>query len=259
MVNKKVLGLFFTTLLFASCNSSWLPVSIDKSLGEQSKNQLNSDAGFVTILDEEEYPKVYGKLKEIRNKILKSSKLEHKSDFSWEIKVIEDDSTLNAFCLPGGYIYVYTGLLKYLDSEDALAGVLGHEMAHADLRHSTDQLVKNMGLSLLVKYFFGVDNSTLLNLGANLLSLSFSRKDERDADLKSVEYLYSTDLDARGAAVFFQRLKKDKKNPEMVEFLSTHPEPENRIETILNKWKELGAKTGKKNSKEYQELIQELP
>ena len=62
------------------------------------------------------------------------------SDFDWELKIIHDDETLNAFCAPGGYIYVYTGLIKFLAHEDNLAGVIGHEIAHADLRHSTQQL-----------------------------------------------------------------------------------------------------------------------
>jgi predicted Zn-dependent protease len=58
--------------------------------------------------------------------------LVHSKDFSWRIRIIANDSVLNAFCTPGGYIYFYTGILKYLESEDQLAGVMGHEMAHAE-------------------------------------------------------------------------------------------------------------------------------
>ena len=68
-----------------------------------------------------------------------------------DLRIIHDDSTLNAFCTPGGYIYIYTGILKFLDSEDEFAGVLGHEIAHADLRHSTRQMTKQYGVQILLR------------------------------------------------------------------------------------------------------------
>jgi len=71
----------------------------------------------------------------------------HKDDFAWQVKIIDDPETLNAFATPGGYIYVYTGLIKFLDTEDQLAGVMGHEIAHADLRHSTRQMTSSYGVS----------------------------------------------------------------------------------------------------------------
>jgi predicted Zn-dependent protease len=190
---------------------------------------------------------------------LASGKVKHSKDFNWELKIIKDDSVLNAFCLPGGYIYVYTGLMKYLDSEDALAGVLGHEMAHADLRHGTTQMVKNMGLSLGLQLIFGGDASQLINIGANLISLSFSRGDEKEADMRSVEYLYETELDARGTGIFFDKLQKEGKDAGVIEFLSTHPNPENRVEEINRKWKELGGKKGKNNKEAYQKMLKSLP
>nr|MBC7612358.1 M48 family metallopeptidase [Pseudopedobacter sp.] len=250
------------SLIFTSCGGGFLdfvPLSVDQDLGLQSQAEINSSPQTFKVLDPSLYPKPYKEMYLIRDKILSSGKVAHKDDFAWELKIIEDDSVLNAFCLPGGYIYVYTGLIKYLDTEDALAGVLGHEMAHADLRHSTDQLVKNAGLSFVIQLIFGVDNSTLVNLGANLLSLSFSRSDENDADMQSVEYLYNTDLDARGASRFFQKLQTDQKDPGVIEFISTHPNPEHRVQKIINKWKELGGKTGETYKPEYQKLKKKLP
>lgn len=256
---KRISFFFLLCLLLSSCGNSWIPLELDKSLGEQARNEIESNSMQFKILDPENHEEAYHILNKIKDQIVNSGKVSHASDFDWEIKIIEDDSVLNAFCLPGGYIFVYTGLIKYLDSEAALAGVLGHEMAHADLRHSTNQMVKNVGLSLAIRFFFGSSESGIVNLGANLLSLSFSRSDETDADMKSVEYLYGTDYDPRGAAIFFEKIKKDEKNIDLIEFASTHPNPDNRVEKIMAKWKALGSKDGKKGTESYQILLKDLP
>jgi len=245
-------------IVFSSCGNSWIPLSLDDTLGSNSADQINNGMAGMKVLDEADYPEAYNYLNELKLKILTSGNVKHGEDFKWELKIIEDDSVLNAFCLPGGYIYVYTGLMKYLDTEHALAGVIGHEMAHADLRHGTTQLVKNMGLSLALQLIFGGDASQLINLGANLIALSFSRSDEKDADMKSVEYLYNTELDARGTGVFFEKIQKDGKNPEIAEFLSTHPSPDNRVEEINNKWKSLGGKIGLENKEKYKKMLKTL-
>ncbi len=257
---KKYHSIFYTLLviLFSSCGNSWIPLSLDDTLGSNSAAQINNGMPGMEVLDETDYPEAYEYLNNLKSKILASGKVKHGEDFKWELKIIKDDSVLNAFCLPGGYIYVYTGLMKYLETEHALAGVIGHEMAHADLRHGTTQLVKNMGLSLALQLIFGGDASQLVNIGANLIALSFSRSDEKDADMKSVEYLYNTELDARGTGVFFKKIQKDGKNPEIVEFLSTHPNPDNRVEEINNKWMELGGKKGLENRQKYQSMLKTL-
>ncbi len=249
-------------LLLSSCGSGFVdivPLSIDQQLGEQSAAEIEANPAAFDILERAEFPEPYTVVERIKDKILNSGAVEHGRDFEWDLKIVHDDSVLNAFCLPGGRIYVYTGLIKYLNSEDALAGVLGHEMAHADLRHSTGQLVKNAGLGLAIQLIFGVDNSMLVSLGANLLSLSFSRSDEADADLRSVEYLYQTDLDARGVARFFEQLQADHKDPGVIEFISTHPNPEHRVKHILEKWKELGGKEGERFEGEYRKMKSTLP
>lgn len=256
---KKWPLLLLIVAFLSACGNSWIPISIDQTLGEQARNQIIEDPSNYKILDEQDCPHTYQMLEELRDKILENGNLAHKNDFTWEIKIIEDDSVLNAFCVPGGYIFIYTGLIKYLNSKAALAGVLGHEMAHADKRHSTNQMAKQLGLSVLLQYVLGIDQSSLLNLGANLITLSFSRGDESEADYKSVEYLNNTDLDARGAALFFEKLKADNNTDRIPEFISTHPNPENRIENIYAKWKELGAKKGNRYELEYQSTIQDLP
>ncbi|CAN5294260.1 hypothetical protein BH09BAC1_BH09BAC1_17200 [soil metagenome] len=206
-------------------------IADDKQLGMQVKAEIASDPVQFPILSETQYPQAYTYLRGLRDKILNGGKVFYKNEFVWELYIIQDDNTLNAFCAPGGYIYVYTGLIKYLSSEDELAGVLGHEMAHADRRHSTDQLTKQYGIGTLVSVVLGNNPGKLTEIAEGLLFLGFSRSNETEADEYSVKYLCPTDLNAAGAAGFFEKIEaQGGSNPP--QFLSTHPNPDNRIQHI---------------------------
>ena len=101
-------------------------VQDDIDLGMQVSDQIEADAATYPVLSEALYPEAYGHIRRIRDEILDNADVDNEEVFAWDVKLIEDDKVLNAFCAPGGYIYVYTGLIKYLDSEDQLAGVMGH-------------------------------------------------------------------------------------------------------------------------------------
>ncbi len=215
----------------------------DLNFGKQFNAQIQNDPNEFPILDESKYPEVYVGVRNIAKSIVKSPNLYYPDDFAWEVQIIENDSELNAFCTPGGYIYVYTGLIKFLDSEDQLAGVLGHEIAHADLRHSTEQMTKQYGIGMLLQLLFG-SSSTIGGIAGSLASLSFSRQDETEADLQSVAYLYDTEYDPRGVARFFEKMQASGETMGQLQFLSTHPNPENRVEKIFERWKAMGGKKG---------------
>jgi len=256
----KKIGLgFLLIVMLSSCGNEWIPHEIDVKLGNQSKAFIDENPSQFKILERKKASFAYTRIEAIRDEILASGLVKNKENFNWELHIVQDDSVLNAFCLPGGYIYVYTGLIKYLKSEAALAGVIGHEMAHADERHSVQQMVKNMGIGILLQFIFGVDNAGLVNMGANLLSLSFSRSDESEADALSVKYLYPTSYDAKGASHFFEQLEKDKQTEKILEFISTHPNPDNRVREIEKVWENLGAKKGKLFTERYQKIIKDLP
>jgi beta-barrel assembly-enhancing protease len=206
-------------------------ISDEKTLGLQVSNEIASDPATYPLLSETQYPQAYTYLRNLRDKILAGGKVFYKNEFAWELYIIEDDNTLNAFCTPGGYIYVYTGLIKYLDSEDELAGVLGHEMAHADRRHSTDQLTRVYGIGTLISIVLGNNQNQLTDIAQNLLTLGFSRSDETEADKYSVIYLCPTNLNATGAAGFFEKIEAQG-GTNIPQFLSTHPNPDNRIAKI---------------------------
>lgn len=236
-MNKITLFLCFTLVigLFSSCKKDGTGVFLfsiqdDVDLGAQVDEQIKSSGEF-NILNRSTNAAAYNYLNGMRDQILAGGEVTFKDEFAWDLNIIDDDSTLNAFCTPGGYIYVYTGLIKYLDNSSSLAGVMGHEMAHADRRHSSSQLQQEYGISLLLGLLSSTagQNAELLgNVAASLTSLAFSRADETEADKYSVKYLCPTEYDAAGAASFFEKIGTSSTPA----FLSTHPNPENRVEKI---------------------------
>ncbi len=230
----------------------------DKDLGLQVKNEIASDPATYPILSETQYAQSYTYLRGLRDKILNGGNVFYKNEFAWELYIVRDDNMLNAFCAPGGYIYVYTGLIKYLDSEDQLAGVLAHEIAHADRRHSTDQLTKAYGIGTMVSVVLGNDPNTLTDIAQNLLFLGFSRSAETEADEYSVKYLCPTDLNAAGAAGFFQKIESQG-GSSTPQFLSTHPNPDNRIANINAEEVELGCTGTNTNDAAYNAFKASLP
>ena len=222
-------------LFIFSCNDNPDDSSInifsvenDIALGKELDDTLQDQ---LPILPRSQYPQAYAHLDRITSEILNSGNVHYADRFPWTFRIVEDDSTLNAFATPGGFIYVYTGLIKFLDSEEQLAGVLAHEIAHADRRHSTDQLTKIYGISLLLQVVLGQNQGLLSDIAASLLTLSFSREAESEADRFSVIYLCPTMYEADGAADFFEKIESAGGSGPP-EFLSTHPSPANRIEAI---------------------------
>jgi len=131
-------------------NVNLFAYSDDIKLGKEVSEEIKNDPKKFPLLPEAQNQEIYNYLNSLRDVVLNSGILTYKDEFEWKINIVDDDKVLNAFATPGGYIYVYTGLIKFLDSEDQLLGVLGHEMAHADQRHSTRQLSKSLGVALLL-------------------------------------------------------------------------------------------------------------
>jgi predicted Zn-dependent protease len=258
---KIYLYLFVLVLILSSCSSgtnlNLFSIKEDKEFGKKVSDQIESE-GKYKFLDSVKHAEVYGYVYKIRNEILNSGNVKHKDDFEWRIRIIEDDSTLNAFCTPGGYIYVFTGILKFLDSEDQLAGVMGHEIAHADLRHSTRQMTEMFGIQLLLELIAG-DSQSVKEITSGLIGLTFSRSHEKEADANSVKYLCPTKYNAAGGAGFFEKLiqKEDSNNPPV--FLSTHPDPGNRVEKFKRAKEENGCLGNETFTSEYKRIISKLP
>ncbi|MFK8101370.1 MAG: M48 family metallopeptidase [Saprospiraceae bacterium] len=261
MISKK---LFFGLMMllpffYSGCKAgsglgglNFFSVQDDIALGAQVNQQIESDPKQFPVLREQGNEKLYSYVRGISTKILNSGQVKHKDDFVWQIKIIDDPETLNAFCTPGGYIYVYTGLIKFLDSEDQLAGVMGHEIAHADLRHSTRQMTKIYGLQTLLQIATGKSDPGMIEqIALGLVNLKFSRGHETESDNNSVKYLCATNYNAAGAAGFFKKMEGNDSPPE---FMSTHPNPGNRVQNIESKSTEMSCKGNNKNTSVYNQM-----
>jgi predicted Zn-dependent protease len=162
--------------------------------------------------------------------------------FDWQVAVI-DDPAQNAFCLPGGKICVYTGILPITQTDDGLAVVLGHEMAHATCHHGAERVLhQNMtqtamlGLQGSVADLDYQQQRTLMGLlgaGAQYgVLLPFSRSHESEADLVGLKYMARAGYDPRAAVAFWQRMAAASGGQKQPEFASTHPLHETRIRQI---------------------------
>lgn len=234
-------------------------VEDDKELGQDLNQEIQSNPEY-NVMDPDQYPDAYNHLYRIRDAILSTGEVNYDTTFVWNVYLLNNDTTLNAFATPGGYLYFYTGLIKFLENEAEFAGVVGHEIAHSAERHSTNQLTKVYGLQVLLSVVLGENPGQLAEIAAGLASglstLAFSRNHEYEADEYAVRYLYPTSYDPRGVAGFFEKLEGASPVPE---FLSTHPSPENRVEEIMALWEELGAQEGEWYDERYQEFISTLP
>lgn len=230
---KKLLPL---CALLAACEDggpNLFTLEEDKELGLQVRDEILADPETYPVVTAEQYPAAYGHIERIRDEILASGTVQNAEAFDWEVYLIDDDATLNAFATPGGYLFFYTGLIRYLDEEDHFSGVMGHEMAHAARRHSTQQLTQQYGIAALLEIVFGEDQGGVAGeIAQGFASLRFSREDEADADTHSVIYLCPGPKAADGAAGFFAKLLEEEGQISTPEFLSTHPSPENRVEAI---------------------------
>ena len=240
-----------------------LPLSADKNLGLQTEQQIAANPKQYPLLDQNQYSDVYAYVNKVKDNILNSGKVDFRSEFAWKIHIIHDDNTLNAFCTPGGYIYVYTGILKFLESEDQLAGVLAHEIGHADMRHSTRQITVMYGVQAVIEVaemvVLGTTTPLLTQMSTSLIGLKNSRAHETEADQRSVLYLCGTPYNAAGAAGFFEKLAKQPSGSKQPEFLSTHPNPENRIEHFHNSKVGMGCRGTNTFKEEYAKMVSKLP
>lgn len=234
-------------------------VNNDIALGMQVDSSIQNSPSEYVIMPRSAYPAAYAFIEAMKDSLLASDDIIYRDRFEWKVTLLQDDDVLNAFATPGGYIYIYTGLMKFLEHENELAGVLGHEIAHADRRHSTDQLTKQYGISFLLQVALGNNPNQLATIASSLVQLQFGRAAESEADEFSVRYLCPTSYKADGAAGFFQKLIAQGQTGETPQFLSTHPDPDNRVEDITTQKETLDCKGTQVYSQRYQDFLATLP
>ncbi|NUN07554.1 MAG: M48 family metalloprotease [Ignavibacteriaceae bacterium] len=234
----------FSSLFIVSCdkdNNIFSDINIfsdadDVELGQQVVTEINANPGEYPRDSRTNAARDYIRTR-IFNHILQSPKVAKKNVYQYSLEIVKNDSVYNAFALPGGPVYVYTGLLKYLDSEAALAGVLGHEIAHAERRHATQRMTAYYGVSVLLSLILGQNPTQLAEIAANLFVgiafLANSRTAEDESDQYSFEYLKDTRYYPGAVKFFFEKLRDDglvsSQSSQLETFLSTHPDPIQRI------------------------------
>lgn len=154
--------------------------------------------------------------------------------YTFRVRVIEDD-TMNAFAAPGGHIVVFTGLLAKTETPEELAGVLAHEMQHVIQRHTTENLLRRGSTGLLIAILAGDQGALgqVMKAAEGLGALSYSRRDEEEADREGVKLLLAARIDPRGLAGFLRTLEAEESRAGAPPaFLSTHPATGKRLERL---------------------------
>ncbi|TQV74730.1 M48 family metallopeptidase [Aliikangiella marina] len=185
-------------------------------------------------------PKMVQRVNRITDKLIQEAikKRPETKDWAWSVKVIDEPNTVNAWCMAGGKMAIYTGLINKLNAtDDEIAQVMGHEISHALLNHSAERMslamANNMALSLLQKSIdAGEQGMALANAAAQVaLTLPNSRQGEKDADKVGIELAAKAGFDPNAAVTLWQKMAKNSGSGGF-EFLSTHPSPENRQEKL---------------------------
>ena len=165
-----------------------------------------------------------------------------KTPYRYEFHLLKDNQTINAFALPGGQIFITEALLKRLKTEGQLAGVLGHEVTHVVARHSAEQMAKQKltqgltGAAAMAAYDpnnpASRNSSQVAAMIGNLIGMKFGREDELEADRYGVRFMAEAGYDPRAMLQVMQILAESSGGKRQSEFLSTHPNPENRLAKI---------------------------
>ena len=207
--------------------------SKEKALGEKSYKEFLAKAKLSTD------KKQTARVKRIGNRI---AKVANRPDFNWEFNLVQNDQ-MNAFCLPGGKVIVYTGILKVAKNDDQLATVMSHEIAHALARHGAERMshqqianiLGSIGSIALNSYHPEYTSAFNLAYGAGVnygVMLPFSRSQESEADAIGIHLMYRAGYNIHEAVKFWKNMQKLQGGKQTNEFFSTHPSDERRIHDI---------------------------
>ena len=258
---RKFLGYFgcsCCSLILPSCST--VPITERKQLSIISEARINRQAAaaYENFRSKSKLITSGSQLKEIRNIGKKmefavsaffqsQGKEDPTKNFGWDYVLVDNDKVVNAWCMPGGKIAVYTGLLKITKNTNALSVVMGHEIAHAVARHSVEKMSHAMTINLgttIADVFLGgainrARNTVGQNTGLDIFQLGimnpFGRKQETEADYLGLIFSSLSGFDIRESVKLWERMGKKNEGKEPPVFLSTHPSSKKRIEN-LNNW-----------------------
>ena len=216
-----------------------IPVEWETKLGDSAFDQM---AGGRVIIKDEELNK------DLNTLVAPLLEAADNGKYKFRFHIVED-STLNAAAFPGGNVIIHTGLILTVEKPEDLLGVLAHEIAHVNRRHSMQRLVNMAGMYLVLSATVGdvgALSGVILNGGGKLLELENSRSHEKDADEIGWDYLIKANINPRGLIDCFKIMEENIPDiaSDIPDFLSTHPALSNRIEYLEEKWQKLEKKDG---------------
>lgn len=219
-----------------------LTIDEEIKLGRQSAPEMISEFGGVS-----QDKKLRNYVEQIGSRIVSATEAEN-SPYQFQFHVLADNKTVNAFALPGGQIFITTALLNKLKTEDQIAGVLAHEIAHVINRHSAEHIAKQeltQGLIQATDIASG-DPGMLSRFVGNMINMKYGREDELESDSYGVKYLIQAGYNPEAMIDVMQALKDATSNAGSgPDFMSTHPSPDNRIAKLKEVIKEYRQKYGK--------------
>ena len=255
---RKFLGLFgcgCCSIILPSCTT--VPITERKQLSIIPEAKINRQAALAyekfkqktkIITTGSKFEEITTIGKKMENAVSSFFNNQNKEDpttnFEWEYVLVDNDKIINAWCMPGGKIAVYTGLLKVTKNTDALSIVMGHEIAHAVARHSIERasqaMTVNLGTSIADIFLGGAINRTRNTVGQNTgldifqigIMNPFGRKQESEADYLGLIFSSLSGFDVRESVELWKRMSQNKKGKEIPVFLSTHPSSKKRIENL---------------------------
>lgn len=155
------------------------------------------------------------------------------TDYEYHFRIINNPE-VNAFTLPGGNIFVFTGLIEFSEHPEEVAAVLAHEIGHVEKRHVVSKLIKELGLAIIIGIFSNGDPVIITEIGKTVLSTVFDREQEREADQYGLDLLVKSNVSPQSMATFFRRLEREKGTyNENLEILMTHPHTNSRIKASM--------------------------
>lgn len=188
-----------TAVVFSACNQTpdkIISINPDElttedqvKIGEAFQLALESNTAAFTILDKTAYPEAYSYVEQLFNTMLNTAQVQRRQEFDWSVKIIQDDDVRTAFFLPGGHFYVYTGLLKYLDAESELLGVIGHEMYYVDSDLLIERVKQEFGGIMLGDILLENPVPELPDYAAEMPHLIFDETKVTKADAFAVEMI----------------------------------------------------------------------
>jgi predicted Zn-dependent protease len=201
----------------------------ENQIGLQLKNELDTKEGVVYLGD----PTVVEYVRGVANNVIQFGRRD-RPEVTWQVFVIDDSKTVNAFATPGGYLYVYRGLLETAQNEAELAAVMAHETGHVVARHAARNMVAEYGVDAVASLAGGNNPGLLTKLTTTIagqgLLLSHSRADETEADEYGARYASAAGYDPRAFSAFFTRLQQSEgRTPAALTYLSDHPATGDRI------------------------------